>query len=60
VVIAVACDIFREKGAEGLRDYCKVGGILYDVKYLLPAHAVDARLLAESATYGAGLDRANP
>lgn len=44
VVIAVAHDIFREKGVEGLRGYCKTGGILYDVKYLLPAHAVDGRL----------------
>ncbi|MGB7934181.1 MAG: Vi polysaccharide biosynthesis UDP-N-acetylglucosamine C-6 dehydrogenase TviB [Gammaproteobacteria bacterium] len=44
VVIAVAHDIFREKGAEGLRAYCNTGGILYDVKYLLPAHAVDGRL----------------
>ena len=44
VVIAVAHDIFRAKGAAGLRGYCKAGGILYDVKYLLPAQAVDARL----------------
>jgi UDP-N-acetyl-D-glucosamine/UDP-N-acetyl-D-galactosamine dehydrogenase len=44
VVIAVAHDIFRDKGVEGLRGYCKTGGILYDVKYLLPAHAVDGRL----------------
>ena len=44
VVIAVAHDIFREKGAEGLRGYCKAGGILYDVKFLLPANAVDGRL----------------
>ena len=44
VVIAVGHDIFREKGVEGLRGYCKSGGILYDVKYLLPAHAVDGRL----------------
>jgi UDP-N-acetyl-D-galactosamine dehydrogenase len=44
VVIAVAHDLFREKGIEGLRGYCKTGGILYDVKYLLPAQAVDGRL----------------
>jgi UDP-N-acetyl-D-galactosamine dehydrogenase len=44
VVIAVGHDIFREKGIEGLRGYCNTGGILYDVKYLLPAHAVDGRL----------------
>ena len=44
VVIAVAHDVFREKGIEGLRGYCNTGGILYDVKYLLPAQAVDGRL----------------
>jgi len=44
VIIAVAHDIFREKGADGLRGYCKANGILYDVKYLLPAEAVDGRL----------------
>jgi UDP-N-acetyl-D-galactosamine dehydrogenase len=44
VIIAVAHDIFRVRGAEGLRGYCKAAGILYDVKYLLPAHAVDGRL----------------
>ena len=44
VIIAVAHDIFREKGADGLRGYCKAGGILYDVKYVLPAEAVDGRL----------------
>jgi UDP-N-acetyl-D-galactosamine dehydrogenase len=44
VVIAVADDIFRAMAVEGLRAYCKTGGILYDVKYLLPAHAVDGRL----------------
>ena len=44
VVIAVAHDQFRTLGAEGLRAFCKPGGILYDVKYLLPADAVDGRL----------------
>ncbi|MDH3871607.1 MAG: nucleotide sugar dehydrogenase, partial [Gammaproteobacteria bacterium] len=44
VVIAVAHDQFRELGADGLRAYCKPGGILFDVKYLLPAEAVDGRL----------------
>ncbi len=44
VVIAVAHDQFRELGAGGLRAFCKPGGILFDVKYLLPAEAVDGRL----------------
>jgi UDP-N-acetyl-D-galactosamine dehydrogenase len=44
VIIAVAHDIFRDKGVAGLRGYCRAGGILYDVKYLLPAQAVDGRL----------------
>jgi len=44
VIIAVAHDIFRDMGAAGLRDYCKAGGILYDVKYVLPAQDVDDRL----------------
>ena len=44
LVISVARDILREKGVDGLRGYRKSGGILYDVKYLLPAHAVDGRL----------------
>ena len=44
VVIAVAHDAFAERGASGLRGLCKPGGILYDVKCLLPADAVDGRL----------------
>jgi UDP-N-acetyl-D-galactosamine dehydrogenase len=44
VIIAVGHDRFAEQGAEGLRALCKPGGILYDVKYLLPADAVDGRL----------------
>ena len=44
VIIAVAHDAFRERGADGLRALCKPDGILYDVKYLLPADAVDGRL----------------
>jgi UDP-N-acetyl-D-galactosamine dehydrogenase len=31
-------------GEQGLRALCKPDGILYDVKYLLPAAAVDGRL----------------
>ncbi|MEA2093118.1 MAG: Vi polysaccharide biosynthesis UDP-N-acetylglucosamine C-6 dehydrogenase TviB [Pseudomonadota bacterium] len=44
VIIAVAHNQFRELGGAGLRDYCTPDGILYDVKYLLPAAAVDGRL----------------
>jgi UDP-N-acetyl-D-galactosamine dehydrogenase len=44
VVIAVAHHQFREVGAAGLRTFCKPDGILYDVKYLLPAADADSRL----------------
>ena len=44
VVIAVGHDHFRELGVEGIRGLCKPNGVLYDVKYLLPADAVDGRL----------------
>jgi len=44
VIIAVAHDQFRDIGAEKLRALCKDGGVLYDVKYLLAAAAVDGRL----------------
>jgi len=44
VIIAVAHDQFRDSGAAGLRALCKAEGILYDVKYLLPAVEVDGRL----------------
>jgi UDP-N-acetyl-D-galactosamine dehydrogenase len=60
VVIAVAHDIFCGKGAAGLRGYCNTGGILYDVKYLLPAQAVDGRLQAASAVCRTVLDTVNP
>ncbi len=44
VIITVAHGDYRETGAAGLRGYCNPDGILYDVKYLLPADAVDGRL----------------
>lgn len=44
VVIAVGHSQFRDYGAAGLRDFCKPDGVLYDVKYLLPADTVDGRL----------------
>ena len=44
VIIAVAHDRFADIGASGLRAFCRPDGILYDVKYLLPADMVDGRL----------------
>jgi len=44
VVITVGHDHYCELGEPGLRAYCRPDGILYDVKYLLPANAVDGRL----------------
>jgi UDP-N-acetyl-D-galactosamine dehydrogenase len=44
VVVAVAHRQFREMGVEGIRAYGKPGGLLYDIKYLLPADASDDRL----------------
>jgi UDP-N-acetyl-D-galactosamine dehydrogenase len=44
VIVAVAHNQFRETGASGIRAYCKPDGVLYDVKYLLPASEVDGRL----------------
>ena len=43
-IIAVAHDQFRQQGEQGLRALCKPDGVLYDVKYLLPATAGDGRL----------------
>ena len=44
VVLAVAHTQFRELGAAGLRAFGKPGAVLFDVKAVLPADAVDARL----------------
>ena len=44
VVIAVAHDEFRELGEKGIRAFGKDKSILYDIKYVLPADAVDDRL----------------
>jgi UDP-N-acetyl-D-galactosamine dehydrogenase len=44
VIITVAHGHYRETGEAGLRGYCNPDGVLYDVKYLLPANAVDGRL----------------
>jgi UDP-N-acetyl-D-galactosamine dehydrogenase len=44
VLLAVAHDQFREMGEQGIRSFGKESSILYDVKYVLPADAVDDRL----------------
>jgi UDP-N-acetyl-D-galactosamine dehydrogenase len=44
VVLAVAHRQFGELGAAGIRAFARPGGVLYDVKHLLPASAVDGRL----------------
>ncbi len=44
IVIAVAHDSFRELGEAGIRAFGKHKSVIYDVKYLLPADAVDGRL----------------
>jgi len=44
VIIAVGHDQFRDAVNYDLRGFCKPEGVLYDVKYLLPADAVDGRL----------------
>jgi UDP-N-acetyl-D-galactosamine dehydrogenase len=44
VVIAVAHDQFKALGAQGIRDFGKETSVAYDIKYVLPADAVDGRL----------------
>ena len=44
VVLAVAHNEFRALGADGIRAYGNGNGIVYDIKYVLPADAVDDRL----------------
>jgi UDP-N-acetyl-D-glucosamine/UDP-N-acetyl-D-galactosamine dehydrogenase len=44
IVLAVGHRQFAELGAEGIRAFGKVPSVLYDVKYVLPHHAVDGRL----------------
>ena len=44
VVLAVAHDAFLRDGADALRALCKSGGVLFDVKAMLPREAVDDRL----------------
>jgi UDP-N-acetyl-D-galactosamine dehydrogenase len=44
VILAVAHHQFRDLGAERIRAFGKPGAVLYDVKLMLPAEAVDGRL----------------
>ena len=45
VILAVAHRQFTELGGDGVRAYCKPrGGVVYDVKGVLPRDAVDGRL----------------
>ncbi|MGA9333060.1 MAG: nucleotide sugar dehydrogenase [Rudaea sp.] len=44
IVLAVAHHQFRELGVAGVRVLAKKNAVIYDVKYVLPAVAVDGRL----------------
>jgi UDP-N-acetyl-D-galactosamine dehydrogenase len=44
VVIAVAHRQFKELGETGIRGLCRPGGVIYDVKHVLPARSVEGRL----------------
>ncbi len=44
VLLAVAHQHFREMGVEGIRTLLRPGGLVFDVKYLLPREAAEARL----------------
>ncbi|MEO1595429.1 MAG: Vi polysaccharide biosynthesis UDP-N-acetylglucosamine C-6 dehydrogenase TviB [Pseudomonadota bacterium] len=44
VVVAVAHRQFRDLGAAGVRAFCAPGGVIYDIKYLLPESDSDERL----------------
>ena len=44
IILAVSHDKFVEMGANGIRKLGKTPHVLYDIKYVLPANAVDGRL----------------
>ncbi len=44
IILAVAHTQFRDLGADGMRAFGKPSAVLFDVKAVLPADAVDARL----------------
>ena len=44
VILAVGHNQFKELGATGIRALAKPAGVVYDLKYILPAHESDIRL----------------
>ena len=44
IILAVAHDIFKELGPEGIHGLCKFNHVVYDLKYILPAGSADMRL----------------
>jgi UDP-N-acetyl-D-galactosamine dehydrogenase len=44
VILAVAHRTFRERGGEWVRGLVREGGVVYDLKGVLPADQADARL----------------
>lgn len=44
VVLAVAHEQFKSLGAAAIRAFAKPSGVIYDLKYVLPADSVDLRL----------------
>jgi UDP-N-acetyl-D-galactosamine dehydrogenase len=42
--MAVAHNEFKALGAAGVRGFLAEDGVLYDIKHILPADAVDGRL----------------
>ena len=44
ILLTVAHEQFKQKGVDGIRAWGKPGAVLFDVKYLFPAEAVDGRL----------------
>ena len=43
-IVAVAHHQFKELGARGVRRLCRSRHVLYDIKHVFPASAVDGRL----------------
>lgn len=44
VILTVAHDAYRQKGAQTIRDYCGPDGVVYDLKHVLPPVSSDLRL----------------
>ena len=44
VVVAVGHDAFKEMGSHRVRQFCRTGGIIYDIKYVFDKDSVDMRL----------------